>query len=270
MKKILIIRNVINSPTHLIAFAIETAKEMSAELHGIFLNESAKRDDFGYPYPNDIASTEVPLTEETIEEENTELINANIKLFQDECLASGIICKADSALSLDEVIELSSSSELIIAEANDPFPHFSIKDILTSAHCPVFVAATNTPVIENVILTFDGNETSNYAINKYKDIFPRFSHLPTFLITINFSPLKILEHKEYIYTTLPGYFSNLTVKEIRGDEKEELHSFLKLHDINTLIVMGAFGRSAVSRFFHPSLANTVLDEPGISLFNAHE
>lgn len=270
MKKILIICNVINSPTHLIAFALETAKEISGELHAIFLTESTKHDDPGYPFPSDIASTEVPLTEETLEEENTELLNSNIKLFQDECLGAGITCHAESDLSLDEVLELSSSSELLIAEGNGDFPHFSIKDILTSAHCPVFVLGTQTHVIETVILTFDGEETSKYAINKYKDIFPRFSHLPTFLITMNFSPLKILQHKEYIYTWLPGYFPNLTVKEIRGDEKEELSGFLKLHDINTLIVMGAFARSGVSRFFHPSLGNTALDEPAISLFNAHE
>lgn len=269
MKKILMICNVINSPTHLTAFAVETAKDISAELHGIFLTPGAKRDDPDYPFPNDIASTEVPLTEETIEEENTELLNSNIKLFQDECLGAGITCHAESDLSLDKALELSSSSELIIAEGNGDFPHFSIKDLLTSAHCPVFVAGTQTPVIENVILTFDGEQTSKYAINKYKDIFPRFSHLPTFLITMNFSPLKILEHKQYIYTVLPGYFPNLTVKEIRGDEKEELSDFLKLHDINTLIVMGAFGRSGVSRFFHPSLGDTVFGEPGISLFNAH-
>src|SRR5690242_11137626 len=211
MKKILVISNITNPPAHLIAFAIETAKEISGELHGIFINESIEPAGLNYPFPNDMASTEIPLTEESIEEENTELLNAQINLFKDECLTAAIVCNVSTNLTLDEVIKLSSSSNILLAEANADFSDFSIKDILTSAHCPVFVAGINTPVIKKVVLTFDGSEASKYAIEKYKDFFPHFSYLPTFLIAINFPPLEILEHKEYIYSRLPDYFSNLTI-----------------------------------------------------------
>lgn len=270
MKKILVISNIIKFPTHLIDFAVKTTKEISGELHGIFINESIEPAGFNYPFPNDMASTEIPLTEERIEEDNTKMLNSFLKLFKDECSASGIECKISNAITLDDVLNLSSISDLIITEINTDFQQFSLRDILTSAHCPVFVTGTNKVVIEKVILTFDGNEASMYAIQKFKDLFPHFCDLTTFLVTINLSPLEILDHKEYIYTLLPGSFPNLSVKELKGVEKEELRSFLKQHDGNTLIVMGAFGRSAVSRLFHPSLANTVLEEAEICLFNAHE
>ncbi|MGN6342205.1 MAG: universal stress protein [Ginsengibacter sp.] len=270
MKKILVISNFINLPTHLIAFAIETAKEISGELHGIFINESSEPAGLNYPFPNDMESTEIPLAEESIQQENTDLLNAQIKLFKDECLSAGAACKASLAHTLEEVLNLSRESDLIITEVNTDYPHFSLKDILTSARCPVFAVGTNKPVIEKVILAFDGSESSKYAIQKFKDLFAHFCPLPAFLVTINLSPLEILEQKEFMYNLLPGYFPNLKIEELTGAEKEELHRFLKQHDSNSLIVMGAFGRSAVSGLFHPSLANTVLEEGNISLFNAHE
>lgn len=270
MKKILVINNIITSPAHLIAFAIDTAKEISGELHGIFINESIEPAELNYPFPNDMESTEIPLAEESIQEENTDLLNAQIKLFKDECLAAGVACKASLAHTLEEVLNLSRESDVIITEVNTDYPHFSLKDLLTSARCPVFVVGANKPVIEKVILAFDGSESSKYAIQKFKDLFPHFCPLPAFLVTINLSPLEIVEQKDFIYNLLPGYFPNLKIEELTGAEKEELHRFLKQHDSNSLIVMGAFGRSAVSRLFHPSLANTVLEEGSISLFNAHE
>lgn len=270
MKKVLVISNITTSPAHLIAFAIETAKEISGELHGIFINESSEPAELNYPFPNDMGSTEIPFAEESIQEENTDLLNAQIKLFKDECLTAGVACKASFVHTLEEVLKLSRESDLIITEVDTDYPHFSLKDILTSAQCPVFVVATNKPVIEKVILAFDGSESSKNAIQKFKDLFPHFCHLPAFLIAINLSPLEILEQKDFMYNLLPGYFPNLKIEELKGAEKEELHSFLRRHDSNSLIVMGAFGRSAVSRLFHPSLANTVLEEGSISLFNAHE
>lgn len=270
MKKIVVISNIINSSAHLIAFAIDAAKEISGELHGIFINTSSEPDGLNYPFPNDMASTEILFSEESIQEENTELLNAQIKLFKDECLTAGIACKASFAHTLEEVLKSSPESDLVITEVDTDYGQFSLKDILTSAPCPVFVVGTNKPAIKKVILAFDGSEPSKYAIQKFKDLFPHFCHLPAFLITINLSPLEILEQKEFIYNLLPGYFPNLKIVELKGAEKEELHSFLKQHDSHSLIVMGAFGRSAVSRLFHPSFANAILGEPGISLFNAHE
>jgi hypothetical protein len=65
MKKLLVISNIITSPAHLIAFAIETAKEISGELYGIFTNESTPAE-LNYPFPNDMESTEIPLAVESI------------------------------------------------------------------------------------------------------------------------------------------------------------------------------------------------------------
>jgi len=270
MKKILMVVNGISPSTHVISFAIKSAKEGSYILQGIFLNSSTEPAGFQYPFPNDMPLTEVQVTMESIEEENKSLLNSNIQLFKDECQAAGITYEVSTDFSLKELIEQSSIAELIILDANADYPHFPIKDVLTGANCPVLHVGTQAPMIERVLLTYDGSEASKYAIDKYKDAFPFFHHLPTFLVSINLSPLEILEHKEYVNQWLPKQFPNLTKQRLEGDVKDELMHFLKLHSNNTLVVMGAFGRDVVSRFFHPSLANAVLAETRISLFIAHK
>jgi len=36
------------------------------------------------------------------------------------------------------------------------------------------------------------------------------------------------------------------------------------------VVMGAFGRSAISRLFHRSLSNVILEDTKVSLFTTHK
>jgi nucleotide-binding universal stress UspA family protein len=79
----------------------------------------------------------------------------------------------------------------------------------------------------------------------------------------------VLEHKEFINQTLPEHFPNYYLKLLRGKVKEEMDNFVQQYP-RALVVMGAFGRSALSRLFHPSLAKEVLDETRASVFIAHE
>lgn len=270
MKKIMVLIGGNTFHAKSIAFILNSIKETSAELHGIFFSDSLAPGSLYYPFPNDMATTEFPLAEEDIKEENKDLLNAKIKLFQDECFAGNITCKVSTSLSLEPLLELSSSADLLIADADADFPLFLLKDILLSANCPVFLVGANSPVVEKVILAYDGSETSRHAIERYRDIFPDFSHIQTFLVTINFSPFEKREHTKFINEWLPDHFPNLTIKLLKGDVKKELLDFLKLYPTNSLIVMGGFSRGAISRLFHSSLADTVLDKTKISLFTTHQ
>jgi nucleotide-binding universal stress UspA family protein len=52
--------------------------------------------------------------------------------------------------------------------------------------------------------------------------------------------------------------------------QKELVSFVRKNDQQTIVVMGAYGRNAVSRLFHRSLSNVVIEETNALVFIMHE
>jgi len=270
MKKILVAVNGIMPAVYVITFAIRVAKQLGCPLQGVFFKGSVEPADTQYPFPNDISLTDTAVTKESLEGENSKLLNDYVRLFKDVCLEAGIAYEISIVITLGELLNQSSSADLIIAGADARFPTFSIDKVLAEAYCPVYLVGTKAHAIDKIILAYDGSETSKYAIKKYGELFPHHHHLPTFLVSVNLSPMEILEDKHFLNKWLPKHFSNLTVKELEGNVNDALFTVLQQNPVNTLIVMGAFGRSSVSRFFHPSTANVVLKETGLSLFVAHE
>jgi nucleotide-binding universal stress UspA family protein len=57
---------------------------------------------------------------------------------------------------------------------------------------------------------------------------------------------------------------------LTGDAETKLLDYLKLSGDNAVVVMGAYGRSALSRMFHQSLSNRIIQEVNIPVFITHQ
>jgi nucleotide-binding universal stress UspA family protein len=66
------------------------------------------------------------------------------------------------------------------------------------------------------------------------------------------------------------HFSSLTKHHSEGDVHKELIKFIQKDSEKKLVIMGAFGRSGLSRLFHRSLAARVIEETNASLFITHQ
>ncbi len=55
-----------------------------------------------------------------------------------------------------------------------------------------------------------------------------------------------------------------------GKGDDDFIDYLDKYPDKTLLVMGAYGRSKISTFFHPSHAHKVLTDTRLSLFSAHK
>jgi hypothetical protein len=56
---------------------------------------------------------------------------------------------------------------------------------------------------------------------------------------------------------------------LKGQPDEEIVNYLKERRENSLVVLGAYSRNAVSRWFNDSMADTLLKEVRVPLFIAH-
>ena len=66
------------------------------------------------------------------------------------------------------------------------------------------------------------------------------------------------------------HFQNAEYEILHGDAEQELLKYLKTSGENAIVVMGAYGRNALSRMFHQSLSNKVIREAGIPVFITHQ
>jgi hypothetical protein len=271
MKKILFL---INGPfirQQVINTAIAMAKSTSSFLHTYFLNSKFQLEDYNYPFPNDLSLTRNRLTGKTLAEENSELFENNISIFKDECENAKVDYVVDQAteVSLAHLIKQSAFSDLILTDGKTDHNHYHLVDILVSAHCPVYLVSNEIETLENVILAYDGSYSSIKAIKMFSYIFPELQNLPHTLIHIASEKSEILPSEESLTLWTEKHFSNLETLILHGDPLKELVELVNLKS-NSLIVLGAYGRSSISRLFHKSMANTVIAQTKSPLFISHE
>jgi nucleotide-binding universal stress UspA family protein len=65
------------------------------------------------------------------------------------------------------------------------------------------------------------------------------------------------------------HFDNVSYKVIKGAAEEEIVKYLKGVTANALVVLGAYRRGMVSRWFRPSMADLLMKEVKLPLFIAH-
>ena len=278
MKKILVVLNGADAPTHVISSAIAIAKENNAMLHAVFLIPFVYKAALAYPFLNDLSLAAMDTSSgASIEEENQALTTDNIQLFVDACDIAKVTCKISSGREtpLEELIQHSAFADLIIADAKTDFAStismpltVSLGDLLTDAHCPVLLLQEEMKQPAEIILSYDGSFSSIHALKMFSYIFPEWRNVPTRLLSI--TPDKHLEHEEYIKDWLPRHFTNAGITLLKGTVKKEITETIRQHEHNTLVVMGAYGRTAVSRLFRKSLSNTVINDTKAALFISHE
>jgi hypothetical protein len=260
MKKILIAFNPPATAIHIITFAIQFAKQNSAEIQAVYLSGTKETINSNYPFPNDLSMAEDISSKENISQDNRELIEDHIKALEKECELNGIRVSVGKNITVEELINKTKQSDLLIIDSESEFT----EHLLTKAHCPAFITSTDK-MPEKVILMYDNSLSGKIAVEIYISLFPQFTNLPTYLFSINAKQEDELEI-QYFKEKLKPRISNITLQVTNGNKKNEFKNFIAELDVPVLAVMATSATSALSHFFHPSLVKIVLNEKNISLF----
>jgi hypothetical protein len=265
MKKILTVFHPSVTAIHIITFAIQFARQHSAAIHAIYLSEGKEPVNSNYPFPNDLSIAEDFSSTEKIVQENSKVMEDNIKVFKKECELNHIPFSFEKNITPEQLIYKTMNSNLLITDSENDFT----ERVLTKIHCPAFITSSDR-LPQKVTLMFDNSLSSKIAIEIYISLFPEFANLPTCLFSINPNKEDEYDMQQYLKEKLQPHFSNLILQISNGNIKNEFKKFLDKLSAPSLAVMGAFGRSALSDFLNPSLARTALKEKNISLFIAHQ
>lgn len=206
------------------------------------------------------------------------LVNKNINLFKEACTAEGIeyrIHKDTDLMAISSLIEetrfadaLLISSDLFYENISTRQPNFYLEEVLKKAECPVMLVPEKYEEPGQVILTYDGSESSVFAIKQFAYVYPELAKKETVLLSITSHEDDLPEYS-LISELVSRHFPNLKLQSLHLKHKKDFTEWLSMKP-NSFIVMGAFSRSLFSHLFRKSFASDVIHEIKMPIFISHK
>ncbi|MGB4937742.1 MAG: hypothetical protein WBO30_12050 [Ferruginibacter sp.] len=202
----------------------------------------------------------------------------NISLFKEACTAEGIdfrIHKDTDLMAISSLIEESRfadalliSSDLFYSNVSKEQPNFYLEEVLKKSECPVLLVPENYNEPERVILAYDGNESSVFAIKQFAYVFPELCQKEAILLSITGHEDDLPEYS-LITELVSRHYPNLKIQNLHLKNKKDFTEWMTTKP-DSFIVMGAFSRSIFSQLFKKSFAAEVIHEIKMPQFISHK
>lgn len=277
MKKILAIFDGTKYSPSTSRYAMELASYSGAMLVGVFIRDM-RFSNYTYAYTWDQPFVDFEAVE-AVEHEDAAKIKLNISLFNQTCDAKGIHHKVhlDKGVPVQEVIKESVFADMIVIDSQTTFfslaetmPGSFLRDLLADAHCPVLVVPQDYSVYNKAILCYDGSPSSMFAAKQFAYLLPDIAKMPVTLISVNTTTTHHLESGSSLKELLNHHYPAIKYEVLNGVPDEELYKYLKAHGANSIVVMGAYGRNALARFFQQSMSNRIIKDLNLPVFITHQ
>ena len=202
----------------------------------------------------------------------------SVLTFENSCKRAEIkhMIHHDKSIALQEVIKETIYSDLLIIGAHESLTHIEeelptrfIKDLLADVQCPVMIVPSVYSKIENVVILYDGDPSSVYAAKMMSYMLPELKSLAIEILSVKTDQAQSsFSHGDLIREFAMCHFPDAEYNLVSGIPETQIIEHLK-NKQNTLVVLGAYRRSMVSRWFKPSLADALIRNTTLPLFTAH-
>lgn len=278
MKKILSVFDGYKLSRSTIEYSIQLARSLNAHLVGVFLDETIYH---SYPVAKVLKSG--PRSSEILkqlDEKDKRKRDEAASRFQQACNKAGIPFSVhrDKNIALRDLKHESMFADLVIINKHETFTRFReepptrfIKDLLGDVQCPVLVVPAQFLEIDKILLLYDGRPSSLFAIRQYSYLFGGLTDYPVEVLTVkdHYMPNLHVPDNKLMREFIKRHFPKATFTVIKGDPEEEILQYLEGHRENELVVLGAYRRSEVSRWFKSSMADKLMQDTDTPLFIAH-
>lgn len=276
MNKILAVYNGTHYSKSTTEYGIALAREYNAKLIGAFVHDM-RYVNYQYAFVYDQPFVDVSLIDE-VKVKEKKAIHANIRLFEQQCKDAGVKHKVhlDRGIPVQEILKESVFCDLILVDSGTGFFSFGeekpgpfLKDVLVESHCPVLIVPEKYREIKRNIIAYDGTSSGIYALKQFSYIFPKHAEMRTTVVSVNEDKSNHIKHGEQIKDLIAERYADPEYVVLNGKPETELMKYLERNDAGSVVVMGSYGRGALSRFIRQSMANEVILEYRIPVFIAH-
>jgi len=143
-----------------------------------------------------------------------------------------------------------------------------IKDVISTIHCPVVIVPQTFRPIDKVVFLYDGSPAAMHAIKMYASVFDK-TDFPLEVIYVSRDGKSALPANKALRKYLKTRFDKVQYTILQGNPEEEICGYLKNNLENELVVLGAYKRSEVSRWFKTSMADVLMKDTNSPLFIAN-
>src|SRR5690242_2700339 len=278
MKKFLAVFDGFKMSTSTLQYAIELSKLEEAHLVGVFLDEFMYHTYSVYKVKTSEKNPEKELQQ--LDEKDRKLRDESVLQFEKACAKAGIhySIHRDRNIALQELKEESMFADLAIISEYETFTRYKeklpsrfMKDFLSDVQCPVFVVPGSYKEIDKILLLYDGGPSSLHAIKMFSYLLGRLKSLPVEVYTVKESYMATLRlpANKRMREFIKWHFPKAAITVEKGIAEEQIPGYLRNHKENELVILGAYRRSELSRWFKISMADILIKETDTPLFIAH-
>lgn len=258
-------------------YAISLAKQSHAHLVGVFLDDLIYH---SYKYKDLIENDEAPDKKLIqLNEKDKATRKHAINLFKTACEHASLEFSVhhDKNVAVKDLLHESIYADMLVIGKKEnftiyhnEFPSGFIREVLADVQCPVMIVPEKYKPLQSLIFLYDGDPASVHAIKMFCYNLAILSHLPVKVLSVK--PLEQSLHlpdnhlmKEFMKRHLPQ--SEYIV--LKGDAKNTIIAYLQQQTEESLVVLGAYQRGRVSRWFKPSMADVLMKSTNLPIFIAH-
>jgi len=179
------------------------------------------------------------------------------------------------ARAVADIVLESRFSDLLIASPDISFynereevPSRLAIDLLRESECPVMLPPVAFNGVDEIVFAYDGTPSSVYSIRQFTHLFPQLEDRKVLFLEVNTDRASDIQYRNRITDYLKMHYSQIGYQVLIGSPDDEIFSYF-LNKRNVIIVMGAYGRSALSNLFRRSTAELLLKTTIHPVFITH-
>jgi nucleotide-binding universal stress UspA family protein len=278
MEKILLAIDATNLNINSLDFACFLGRLTKSKITGVFLENLVAEEKPVLKSMQGAAYIDWVVDENSDEHKSKmEAIKKSINLFKEGCInrETQYELHREGGVPASELIEESRFADALIVDAEASFSnHFEgiptgfIKDVLKKAECPVIIAPENFEAIDEIVFTFNNSSSSVFAIKQFTYLFPELKEKKVSIIQVNETGEWLDKDKDKFMEWLQNHYTDLHFEALKGKTENALFDHL-FRRKNIFLVMGAYGRTSLSRFFKRSHADLLINTVTQPIFIAH-
>jgi hypothetical protein len=278
MEKILLAIDATNLDNNTFEFACYLGRLTKSKVTGIFLENLIAEEKPVLTELHGAAYTGHEIdTSSAAYKDKMEVVEKNIAFFKEGCISRGVnySLHRNRGVPAHELIEESRFADAVVVDAETSFkktfegsPTEFVKDVLKKAECPVIIAPERFDGIDEIVFTYNGTASSAFAIKQFTYLFPQLYNEKVTIIQVNEKGEWHDKDKYNFKEWLKDHYTNMHFEALKGDADTKLFEYLFKRK-NIFLVMGAYGRNALSQFFKHSPADLLIKTVTQPIFIAH-
>ena len=259
-------------------YAVFLAKQSDAHLVGVFLDDFTRH---SYSIV-DIAKYEGGMFDEHIQQLNVkdkEERDKSVEKFEAACQNAGINYSVhrNRNIAIQELLHESIYADLVVISEDETVTRYEeaaptgfIRELLNDVQCPVVVIPSKYMPVDKVVLLYDGEPSSVYAVRIFSYLFESLKDLETQILTVKAREESLhLPDNRLMKEFIKRHYPKAEYIVLKGQAEDQIIQFLHREKKNPLLVLGAYRRNKLSRLFKPSMADNLLQHLKMPLFIAH-